>query len=76
MTIANYSEKAITLFSINGINADISGTSISLVLPYGTNPSSLVATYNTTGREVRTGGAIQISGVTPNNFSSPQNIYR
>ena len=72
VTIANYSAKDITLFSINGINAEISGTSISLVLPYGTNPSSLVATYNTTGREVRTGGAIQISGVTPNNFSSPR----
>jgi hypothetical protein len=72
VTIANYSAKDITLFSINGIPGDISGTSISLVLPYGTDPSCLVATYNTTGREVRTGGAIQISGETPNNFSSPR----
>lgn len=72
VTIAHYSAKDITLFSINGIHATISGTNISLVLPYGTDPSSLVATYNTTGRLVRTGGAIQISGVTPNNFSSPR----
>jgi len=74
VTIANYSAKDITLFSINGIPGDISGTSISLVLPYGTDPSCLVATYNTTGREVRTGGAIQISGESQNDFSSPR-IY-
>jgi hypothetical protein len=73
-TIANYREKTITLFSINGMNASIIGTSVSLVLPYGTDPSSLVATFNTTGRSVITGGAIQKSGVTANNFSS-QRIY-
>lgn len=49
----------------------ISGTNISVWVPYGTNVSSLVPTFATTGAGVTVGATTQSSGVTPNNFSSP-----
>jgi hypothetical protein len=48
----------------------ISGTSISVNVPYGTDLTSLVATYTTTGASVAVGGVTQTSGSTSNNFSS------
>ncbi len=42
---------------------------IKIVLPEGTAVSNLVATYITDGMSVKIGSAVQVSGVTPNNFS-------
>jgi subtilisin family serine protease len=48
----------------------IEGTNISVTLPFGTTVTSLVATFSTTGNEVRVGSTVQESGVTPNDFTS------
>lgn len=63
----------ITAFRINtdSTNAIISGNSISLLVPTGTNLSSLVASFNYSGAGVQVNGTPQISGVTANNFSNP-----
>jgi hypothetical protein len=50
----------------------ISGTDISVTVPYGTDVSSLVATFTTTGTSVKIGIAEQTSGTTVNDFSSPK----
>ena len=63
----------------NGITSDcsavISGNSIAITVPYGTNPNGLIATFKTTGTSVQSGSLTQISGLTANDFSSPV-IYR
>lgn len=75
VTIASSSAKAITAFSLpslNGpVNALISGQSISVTMPYGTDLKALVATFTTTGTSVTVSGLIQISETTPNNFTAP-----
>jgi hypothetical protein len=45
----------------------ISGNDITVIVPLGT-PSSLVATFTTTGQSVTVGGTTQVSGTTVNNF--------
>ena len=56
-----------------GLTSDCIGvlaeTDISVTVPYGTSITSLVATFTTTGEEVRVGATVQESGVTPNNFT-------
>ncbi len=69
VAVANFTEKAITHFSINGVSATFIGNSISLILPYGSELSPLTATFNTTGREVTVESVAQISGETQNDFS-------
>jgi hypothetical protein len=49
----------------------ITGTNIVVTVPYGTDASALVATFTTTGASVRVGTTVQVSGTTPNNFTSP-----
>lgn len=44
---------------------------ISVVVPFGTNVTALVATFTTTGVSVRVNSTIQVSGSTPNDFSAP-----
>ncbi|SDX29764.1 YDG domain-containing protein [Eubacterium barkeri] len=66
--------KALTSFTLNGrtgtINED-AGT-IEVTLPGGTDLSALKATFSASaGATVKVGQAVQESGVTPNNFSSP-----
>jgi D-alanyl-D-alanine carboxypeptidase len=52
--------------------ATISGSSINIFLPPGTNTNALIATFTLTDSgEVMVNGANQQSGVTQNNFSSP-----
>jgi cysteine-rich repeat protein len=51
--------------------ATINGTAISATVPNGTSVASLVATFAMTGQTVRVGGVLQVSGATPNDFSSP-----
>ena len=76
-TLAIDSAKAITQFTINGTNGviDNNNYTINVKLPYGTNPLSLgalVANFATTGRMVTIGPAIQQSGITINDFTSPK----
>ncbi len=71
------SEKAITAFSLNGEEGIIDETTktISLVLPFETDVTTLVATFSTTGIKVEVGAVVQASGVTVNDFTHPV-VYR
>lgn len=44
---------------------------VALTVPYGTNVTTLVATFATTGVSVSVGSTTQISGTTANDFSTP-----
>ncbi|MCU0845009.1 MAG: hypothetical protein MUC76_08805 [Spirochaetes bacterium] len=66
-------EKRINSFSINGTDGAIdhdAGT-ISLDLPAGTTPVSLVALFSSAGKTVTVGGVSQTSGQTANDFTRP-----
>ena len=63
--------KAITAFSINSVDATISGKSIALTLPYGTDVTALKATYVTTGSSVTVNNVVQEDTVTANDFTNP-----
>ena len=67
------SAKAITAYSVSGATGTIDETAkaISVSLPFGTNVTALVATFTTTGASVKVGSTAQVSGTTPNNFTSP-----
>ena len=71
--------KAMDTFSIvdpavSGIIDEGTGT-IRITLPFDTDPSALVAVFETTGAQVKVRGLAQTSGVTANDFSSPL-IYK
>ena len=75
---ASSTEKELTAFtflSVNnpGLAADvtgtITGTSIAVVVPIGTNITALVATFSTTGADVRVAGMTQVTGTTANDFT-------
>lgn len=70
---ASDSSKDITTFIIGNVQANVDQESrtITMTLPYGTNPSSLVATYVTTGVSVSVNNVTQQNGVTANNFTNP-----
>ena len=67
--------KAITAFSFVSPPApgtiDENAKTIAVKVPYGTNVTALVATFTTTGSSVKVGSTVQVSGTTPNNFTSP-----
>ncbi|MDF2651010.1 MAG: coagulation factor 5/8 type domain protein [Paenibacillus sp.] len=65
------SHKEITLFSIEDAAGAINGTDILVNIPEGIDTSSLVASFNTTGKKASINGVPQISGMTPNDFTSP-----
>ncbi len=82
-TVQKASWKEISSFTFNttvntGINTEldtdiqgiISGTTISVVLPYGSVSSDLVAAFTSNGEKVTVGGVEQVSGETNNDFSS------
>ncbi len=73
VTVSNSasSSKDITAFSILGISGTISGTSIAVTVPNGTNLAALTATFSTSGQTVKVSGAIQTSGISANNFTVP-----
>lgn len=48
-----------------------SGTDVAVAVPFGTDPSSLVATFGITGESVNVSGVPQVSDVTANDFSLP-----
>ncbi|MDO8721122.1 MAG: ice-binding family protein [Syntrophales bacterium] len=65
--------KAITAYSLNGVAGAINETAktIAVTMPYGTPVTALVATFATTGTGVKVGATDQVSGTTPNDFTSP-----
>ncbi len=78
-TVVSYSsDKEIIAFSFTADSnsalssdaaATISGTNITLTVPYGTDLTSLIADFTTTGETVTVSGTVQTSGTTENNFS-------
>ena len=74
VTVAANSAKAITAFSLNGTAGVISGQNIAVTVPYGTDVTTLIATFTTTGQSVKVNNVAQVSGVTPNNFTN-QVVY-
>ena len=66
----------ITAFSFSGaVSSKITGTTIDVVVPYGTNLSSLKATFTvSSGATVKIGTTTQTSGTTINDFST-QKVY-
>jgi hypothetical protein len=80
--IAANPAKAITMFELTsalnagaGVSstmaATISGGSIGMTVPYGTNVTALVATFSTDGQTVTVDTVVQVSGLTPNDFTHP-----
>ena len=69
------SSKAMTAFTFSTPAAtgtiNESAKTIALTVPAGTNVTALVATFTTTGSSVQVGSAAQVSGTTPNDFTSP-----
>lgn len=68
------SSKTITAFAfsdpaVDG-NIDENQKNIDVTLPYGTNLTSLVATFTTTGVSVKVGNTEQESGITANDFTN------
>ena len=52
------------------VSAEIMGNSISARVPFGTDVTGLVATFDSTGTRVAAGGRSQVSGLTRTNFSA------
>ncbi len=75
--VAKSSSKAISAFSILGVNGTIDETAktIHVSLPYISSVTALVATFSTTGSSVNVGGTVQSSGTTANNFTGSV-VYR
>jgi hypothetical protein len=74
VTIAPSSAKALTAFSfatlaVTGTVNEIAHT-VAVTVPYGTDVTALVATFSTSGTSVKVGSTAQVSGTTPNNFTS------
>jgi len=76
VTLAPSPAKAITAYSFVGFPAapgviNESAKTIAVTLPFGTDPTALIATFTTTGTIVKVGTAIQTSTATLNNFTLP-----
>ena len=75
VTVASGAEKAITSFLFTSPSA--TGTinegakTIAVIVPSGTDVTSLIATYSTSGAFVSVGTTTQESGTTSNNFTGP-----
>jgi hypothetical protein len=76
VTVASNAAKTLTTFSFT--NPTVTGTinesakTVALTLPYGTDVTTLVATFAvSSGASVKVGSTAQTSGTTANNFTSP-----
>ncbi len=69
--VAKNHEKNITKFSLDGHDGVISGNKITVNVPYQTDVTSMIATFNTSGGKVTIAGVEQTSGQTSNNFTAP-----
>ena len=68
------SANAITAFSFINLAPGTIGQSEKTILvnvPSGTDVTALIATFATSGSSVTVGSTVQMSGVTPNDFTSP-----
>jgi len=67
------SAAAITAYSLAGApgTIDESAKTITVAKPSMTGPTTMVATFTTTGASVKVGTMTQMSGTTPNNFTNP-----
>jgi hypothetical protein len=72
VTVALSSDKTITAYSFASVAGTIDETAktIAVTMPNGTNVTSLVSTFSTTGASVKVGTTVQQSGTTPNDFTS------
>ena len=70
VTVAQNSDKAISAYSLAGVAGTINGTAISVIMPSGTDVTTLVASFTTTGSNVKIGTLTQTSGTTVNSFAS------
>ncbi len=71
VTVALNPSKDISALSILGNTGSIVGTNIGVTVPFGTDVTTLVATYSTTGASVTVNTTIQVSGASINDFTSP-----
>ena len=71
VNVASITSKEITQFSIGNYTGVINLQNISVTVPYGTNLTNLIASFTTSGQSVTVGSTSQVSGTTPNNFTSP-----
>jgi len=74
VTVASTSAKAITAFTFPTSTAtaiDEVAHTITVTVPLGTDLTTLVATFDTTGASVSVGSTVQVSGTTSNNFTDP-----
>lgn len=73
VAVAANTAKAISSFALASFpgTIDEANKTIAVILPFGTNVTALVASFNTTGASVNVGGTAQISGTTANNFTTP-----
>ena len=71
------SAKAFTAFSLRGLTPAVIGVidqsahTIALNVPYGTDVTTLVATFTTTGSSVTVGSTTQVSGTRPTTSLTP-----
>lgn len=72
VTVASSSDKALTAYYLAGRTATIdeSAKTIAVDLPYGAKVTALSAVFTTTGQSVKVGATVQVSGLTPNDFTS------
>jgi outer membrane protein assembly factor BamB len=73
VTVAPSSAKAITAFSLASTPGAIDepNKAIAVTLPFDSDVTALVATFSTTGAKVSVDTVTQVSGKTPNDFSTP-----
>ncbi|MFB9750084.1 S-layer homology domain-containing protein, partial [Paenibacillus hodogayensis] len=74
VTVAASSAKDLTAFSfvLPPAVGMIDGTNVEVTVPFGTPVTSLIATFtNSAGSTVKIGNVPQLSGLTPNDFTSP-----
>ena len=65
--------KEITAYSLSNVACNINQTNktISVIMPYGTNITSLIASFTAPNATVKIGAIQQVSGSSTNNFTSP-----
>ena len=73
VTVAPSSAKAFETFSLGAFAGTINeaGKTIAVIVPLGTNVTSIVATFTITGESVSIGSTVQTNGQTPNDFTNP-----
>jgi hypothetical protein len=76
VTVAAADAKATTAFSFAGLagaagSIDETAKTIAVTVPSGTDVTALVATFASTGADVKVGATVQTSGVTANDFTAP-----